>query len=315
MTPLVMDAGVATKENFDEIGYLAANEDVARAVKAGEISSGRFHFDRWGKAEGRRQRDTAAIQERRKAKLQKFDHCLNKNMKHITHTNKYDFLTKELREEMNIIDTRNVADHEYDSFQLELINEYADGKVLDCGCGKRNTYYDNILNFEIVNYDTTDVIGVGEALPFKDNSFDMVISNAVLEHVFDPFKCAQEIVRVLKPGGRLIAGVPFLQPIHGYPHHYYNMSIQGLSTLFSRFGMRIEQEFVPTVGKPIFSLSWVLNSWSNGLTKEQRADFEKMTVRELMQNPHDYLDKNWVTGLREEKNFELASGNIIIATK
>ena len=39
------------------------------------------------------------------------------------------------------------------------------GLILDCGGGRRRVYLDNIVNFEIVVYDTTDVRGVGEMLP------------------------------------------------------------------------------------------------------------------------------------------------------
>jgi hypothetical protein len=36
----------------------------------------------------------------------------------------------------------------------------------------------------------------------------------------------------LKPGGELICAVPFRSLYHGYPHHYYNMTHQGLGNLF-----------------------------------------------------------------------------------
>jgi ubiquinone/menaquinone biosynthesis C-methylase UbiE len=80
--------------------------------------------------------------------------------------------------------------------------------------------------------DSTDVLGVAEELPFVDNAFDAVISVAVLEHVRDPFSAAKEITRVLKPGGKLFGYVPFLQPFHGYPNHYYNMTRVDLANLF-----------------------------------------------------------------------------------
>ena len=43
--------------------------------------------------------------------------------------------------------------------------------------------------------------GVGEAIPFPDDYFDLVYSSNVLEHVNDPPRVIEEIVRVLKPGG------------------------------------------------------------------------------------------------------------------
>ena len=43
------------------------------------------------------------------------------------------------------------------------------------------------------------------ALPFPDNSFDIVFSHGVLHHIPDVITAQKEIARVLKPGGRLIA--------------------------------------------------------------------------------------------------------------
>ena len=45
------------------------------------------------------------------------------------------------------------------------------------------------------------VEGRGESIPFPDESFDMVITNSVLEHVLDIDVCFREIARVLAPGG------------------------------------------------------------------------------------------------------------------
>lgn len=52
--------------------------------------------------------------------------------------------------------------------------------------------------------------------PFPDNEFDVVICNAVLEHVKDPFACGREIERIMKVGGYLWAEIPFVQPYHPY---------------------------------------------------------------------------------------------------
>lgn len=46
------------------------------------------------------------------------------------------------------------------------------------------------------------------SLPFDNSSFDAVVCIEVLEHLFEPHVAAVEILRVLKPGGRLLATVP-----------------------------------------------------------------------------------------------------------
>ncbi len=46
-------------------------------------------------------------------------------------------------------------------------------------------------------------------LPFKDNQFDFIICNHVLEHIPDDTKAMQEVYRVLKQGGMAILQVPY----------------------------------------------------------------------------------------------------------
>ena len=46
-------------------------------------------------------------------------------------------------------------------------------------------------------------------LSFPDNSFDVIISSEVFEHIPNAYLAFQEIHRVLKPGGRHIFTIPF----------------------------------------------------------------------------------------------------------
>ena len=64
------------------------------------------------------------------------------------------------------------------------------------------------------------VNAAGEQLPFPDCQFDLVLSHEVLEHVDDDYQVIAEIVRTLRPGGRLV----LLCPNRGYPfetHGFY----------------------------------------------------------------------------------------------
>lgn len=55
-----------------------------------------------------------------------------------------------------------------------------------------------------------------EDLPYEDEAFDVVISTDVLEHVLDFYGATREMVRVLKPGGYLLARVPFEEDMKTY---------------------------------------------------------------------------------------------------
>ncbi len=55
----------------------------------------------------------------------------------------------------------------------------------------------------------------GERLPFEDSSFEIVLSDNVIDHAKDPVGIVHEIVRVLKPGGAMYFTVNIHHPIYG----------------------------------------------------------------------------------------------------
>ncbi len=66
-----------------------------------------------------------------------------------------------------------------------------------------------------IDYTTTDLLSpIADVkadicdLPFKDNSYDMIFCNHVLEHIPDDTKAMQELYRVLKPKGMAILQIP-----------------------------------------------------------------------------------------------------------
>jgi ubiquinone/menaquinone biosynthesis C-methylase UbiE len=63
------------------------------------------------------------------------------------------------------------------------------------------------------------ILSQGENLPFKSESFDLVYSNQVIEHVKDPEKCISEIFRVLKKGGILYIRAPDYKSSFFEPHY------------------------------------------------------------------------------------------------
>jgi ubiquinone/menaquinone biosynthesis C-methylase UbiE len=60
--------------------------------------------------------------------------------------------------------------------------------------------------------------GVGEELPFADQTFDFVSSYQTLEHVQDVRRCLQEMLRVLRPGGAMFLRSPDYRSI--FEGHY-----------------------------------------------------------------------------------------------
>jgi len=60
------------------------------------------------------------------------------------------------------------------------------------------------------------VAAIGEALPFADASFDVVLSDNVIDHATRPLAIVDELVRVLRPGGLLYFTVNVHHPIYEF---------------------------------------------------------------------------------------------------
>ena len=67
------------------------------------------------------------------------------------------------------------------------------------------------------------VCGAGEALPFPSDYFDLILSHEVLEHVQDDRAAIAEMIRTLRPGGRLA----LYCPNRGYPFETHGIYWQG----------------------------------------------------------------------------------------
>lgn len=228
-----------------------------------------------------------------------------------------DFLAEDFKTTFSIDHTDNISSWDYDQRIIDIITAHPDQLFLDCGAGLRKVCYPNVINYEIVKYSSTDVLGVAEKLPFADNSLDGVISVAVLEHVKDPFLSAAEMSRVLKPGGVMFCSVPFMQPLHGYPHHYYNMTAEGMKNLFPM--LDIDEVYVPLSLHPIQSIRWMLFSYIKGLPEVERRTFENLKVKDIFQLPQfeTFYQKEipFIHRLSAEAMTEVAAGHCLIARK
>jgi len=72
-----------------------------------------------------------------------------------------------------------------------------------------------------------------EDLPYANGSFDLVLSDQVLEHTEQPFVAMREAARVLKPGGLMAHTTCFLNPVHDDPGDYWRFTPGALVRLCS----------------------------------------------------------------------------------
>ena len=137
--------------------------------------------------------------------------------------------------------------------------ESTDLKILDIGCGTGEN-----INFlsrfgKVTGIDISEraikfckkrrlenvKIGKAEALPFKENGFDLVTMLDLLEHLKDDLLALREAFRVLKPRGRILITVPsyrFLWSGHDEAlHHQRRYSKKELEEKVKKAGFKVKK--------------------------------------------------------------------------
>jgi SAM-dependent methyltransferase len=136
--------------------------------------------------------------------------------------------------------------HVNEKFWAEMINRgldlnyefFTNKDVLEVGCGATGIIFfleNTKSKIGIEPMDISDLInnnnnwkkqfvrkGVGEQLPFENNSFDIVICFSVLEHTLDPAKLIQEVHRVLRDKGEFLLWFHCLRDQYKYLKHILN---------------------------------------------------------------------------------------------
>jgi SAM-dependent methyltransferase len=154
---------------------------------------------------------------------------------------------------------------------------------LDIGCGLRDRVFDNLVTQDIYPTPTATIITKPEdSLPFADGVFDLILLDSVLEHVPDVVALLTEARRLLKPGGMIFGDVPFLQPLHLAPHHYYNFTPYGLEQTAIKAGLHLEYVAAEAHQRPEFTLEWLLRRTFDSIPPPTANLLRAMTVGDLL---------------------------------
>jgi SAM-dependent methyltransferase len=136
-----------------------------------------------------------------------------------------------------------------------------EGRVLDVGCGVGaymrafRQFTPHVFGVEIEGERAREassyggaVQSPGEALPFPDETFDLVLSHEVIEHVADDRASIREMVRVLKVDGRLFLFCPNrLYPFETHGHYWRGRYYFGNTPLINYLPNRLRNRLAPHV--------------------------------------------------------------------
>jgi SAM-dependent methyltransferase len=121
-------------------------------------------------------------------------------------------------------------------------------RVLDFGCGSMP--YRMLFEKRGATYVGADLPGNPAAsifvqpdgtLPVTDESFDVIVSSQVLEHVGDPKLYLAEARRVLAPSGSLLLSTHGSWRYHPHPEDYWRWTASGLRRLLGTSGFRVKE--------------------------------------------------------------------------
>src|SRR5688572_15710146 len=144
------------------------------------------------------------------------------------------------------ITSRLVADLAAAAY-AEAIETHASGRLADLGCGMvplYGVYRGKVVDIVCIDWPrsphgSTHVdhfADLNAPLDLDPASFDTVIATDVIEHLHAPQALFASAARVLKRGGKLIIGVPFLYWIHEAPHDYFRCTRFSLEKLATESG-------------------------------------------------------------------------------
>lgn len=147
------------------------------------------------------------------------------------------------------IGSRFIADIQAIVYEL-AIRTHTRGRLLDLGCGKvplfelyRDYVTENICvdwagsfhNSEHLDFE----FDLNREIPLPDNQFDTILAADVLEHIANPDCFWHEMARLVKPGGKVILGVPFLYQLHEEPCDFARYSEYRLTMFCEQHGLEV----------------------------------------------------------------------------
>lgn len=126
---------------------------------------------------------------------------------------------------------------------------YLHGRLVEIGCGDKAKHdligdlVEEHVGLDIAQsphgLEHVDIVGTAYDIPAEDESFDCVLSTAVLEHLEEPEQAIQEAFRVLKPGGHALYTMPLYWHLHEEPRDFYRYTRHGVKYLFETAGFQI----------------------------------------------------------------------------
>jgi SAM-dependent methyltransferase len=151
----------------------------------------------------------------------------------------------------------------------EIFNELKTENLETLEISAGNYYKDN---FKFKSYKEANFPDFDVCKDTLDKEYDLIIADQVFEHLLHPYKAAQNVYSMLKPGGSFFISTPFLIKLHYHPHDCTRWSETGLKYFLNEAGFPFENIEVYSWGnracvKGNFK-RWTKRGWFKSLKNE-----------------------------------------------
>jgi len=213
----------------------------------------------------------------------------------------------------DLIYGKNIKTIQNYQYIAERLNK--DSKILIIGGGTIGSGADNFFSVckkKSIQIDSIDVyfsqnitaIADAHYLPFSNKSYDLVIIQAVLEHVINPNRVVEEIYRILANNAIVYAETPFMQCVHEGPYDFTRFSHSGHRWLFRKFKEISSGAHHGAFSSSLFILSYAIS----GLMRNKTIG---ILIRILFTRFSKFLDF-----LNDDKsNIDVACGTYFLGIK
>ncbi|HLD28620.1 MAG TPA: class I SAM-dependent methyltransferase [Patescibacteria group bacterium] len=171
---------------------------------------------------------------------------------------------------------------------LKEFGRLKDKKIINIGSGGHNPI-PGAINIDPYTDGPNTICAFGENLPFENNTIDLAVCAAVLEHVKSPELIVAEMYRVLKLGGKIYIVMPFLQPYHGAPGDYSRLTLSGTENLCRQF-TKISSGAVSGGGS---TLAWIFVEYVQTFFSHKKLKKIAKNLAKVFVWPLKYID-DWL---------------------
>jgi SAM-dependent methyltransferase/uncharacterized protein YbaR (Trm112 family) len=187
--------------------------------------------------------------------------------------------------------TRSVSDFSSTDALNEMAAELKDPpRVLVVGAGEAQMQAQSqaqLIYSDVASGPLTHLVCDAHDIPFPDEYFDGVIACSVLEHVADPYRCVEEIFRVLKPKGCVYAVTPFMQQVHMGRYDFTRFTHLGHRRLFRRFSEK--RSGVSNAQGTV--MAWSIERFFSGFSDDLASYSRVRTLARFIGFPFLFFDK------------------------